>query len=221
MRRALRCLYRRGRRVDCAGLTFVELLMAATIGAILMVGLATHVHGGITAWRRTVSAVDDLERLHEALACLTRDLANAVIVDPQPGATPQAVFGGHALAFCTIPSASDAAAAGPRWVTYHVGEQEGGAAVLRSVCPLQEARAGAMTTPQVLLPHVARWTLRYGYRDAHAAGVVWRPQWTAIQRVPQLVEVTFEFSRPVAQVSTLRHLVLAPGGLLASTDDAP
>jgi len=69
--------------LTCCPACGLELIIASMMIAVLIAGLATHLRGGISVWRRTQTAVDTLQREQVALDRLRRDVANAVRYDPR------------------------------------------------------------------------------------------------------------------------------------------
>ena len=80
-----------------AGLTFVELLMAATIFAILAVGFSAHLRGGVLAWRRATSTLERLQEIRVVYDRLGSDLTNAIVFDPSGVWQPEMAFGTEAI----------------------------------------------------------------------------------------------------------------------------
>ena len=173
-----------------SGLTFVELLMAATIFSILMVGFSAHLRGGLVAWHRATTTLETLQRQRVVVERLTQDLANAVIIDPRPGATPSVVFGADTLQFYTVqpvrgpaqifvleggpsPTPSTAplhATAGAHvlFVSYRMVEGAEGSALVRVAQPVREAQQGPPVLPEDTRPYqlasgIASLHIRYAY----------------------------------------------------------
>jgi len=224
------------------GLTFVELLMAATLFSILMVGLSTHLRGGILAWRRVQVMVDELQRVRVALERLTQDLANALVLDSRADAIPKTLFAADTLQFLTTqPSPIPAASAdwrGPAtggiggagahqaasriWVvTYRLDDGTQPSALLRSAQTVRAARASLETRTDTLLANVKRLAIRYGYLSNTAApGIEWRTTWDDPAQLPKLLELTIELERPSALPRQIRRVVVIPQGILKSVEEA-
>jgi type II secretion system protein J len=215
-------------------LTFVELLMAATLFSILMVGLSAHLRGGILAWRRAQVMVDELQRVRVALERLTQDLANAVLVDSRADATPKTLFAADALQFLTtqpppglsaVPSGTGQAgahqAASRIWVvTYRLDDGIQPSALLRSAQTVRAARASLEARTDTLLANVKRLAIRYGYLSNTAApGVEWRATWDDPAQLPKLLELTIELERPSALPRQIRRVVVIPQGILKSVEE--
>ncbi len=200
-----------------SGLTLIELLMAATITSILMIGVTLHLRGGITAWRRATAVVDGLGESRAALDQLAQDLANAVVIDTRPTAVPQTAFSQEALQCYTLRSARTGAEV--QWVTYALADQSSGKALVRSAQPIQAARQTGAVTPQPILEHVDGWSLRYGYTAAEgAASISWRPTWDDTMHLPKLIDVTITFSRAAAHQPPIHQVLVIPTGIIKSAE---
>lgn len=58
-----------------SGFTFIELLLAAAITAILLAGLTLHLRGGLLAWRRTITALEAMAHTRAQLERCAREVA--------------------------------------------------------------------------------------------------------------------------------------------------
>ncbi len=209
------------------GLTFVELLMAATMFSILAIGFSAHLHGGVTAWRRATSTLERLQIMRVACDQLAQDLANAIVFDATGTWHPKAAFGAEDMQLYTLQRASRAPAGVGRvaFVRYDiVSDADAGTALTRSVESAQEAAADAPARPQTVLTGVASWRLRYGYvNEAQVRppgeAILWRDEWNNdASAIPRLVEVTIELTDAVAGGSSIRRVVLIPQGRLGTME---
>lgn len=207
---------------NVGGLTFVELLIAATILSVLITGLSSHLRGGGIVWRRTTETVEALQRQRAALDQLARDLANAVIYDMRPeaygaeaGTLPLPGFAPDAMRWFTV-SSSRTAVPSVRFVTYRCEALDGVWGLWRTSQSIGEARA-RRTAPasELALEGCRALSLRYAYAPAEAAQPLdWRSQWPgrgseeALQ-LPRLVEVTLH----VESGQTVRRVVAVPSGV--------
>ena len=209
--------------IHCSsGLTFVELLMAATIFSILMVGLSTHLRGGIVAWRRATVTIDELQQRRMALERLTQDLANGVVVETRPD-SPVA-FGPEALAFYTVQPVRGMSQDNARvWlVTYHLQQTAETKALVRQAQTIRQAQARLEPQTTQLLAHVERLTIRYGsLPEGNEPQIVWRTSWDDRSQFPQLLEMTVELNGPPILPRTIRAVVVAPSGSLKLTEAGP
>ena len=191
--------------------------MAATVASLLMMGVAFHLRGGLTAWLRATTAVDALDASRVALEQLTQDLANAVLVDGRPTAVPPTRFGADTVQCYTLQPARTSAAL--QWITYALADTSSGPALMRSAQPIEAARQALPASPEPVLTDVEEFSLRYGYTTAQgASSIVWRPAWDEAARLPRLVEVTMTFRRGAAAAPSIRQILVIPTGILPSVE---
>lgn len=199
--------------------TFVELLIAATMTAILFVGLGAHLRGGLTVWRHAHVSMDRLQQRRVAFERLERDLANAVIYDSrpeaygtEPGQLPAPEFASGSLAwFTAMPPTADAAAR-IQMVGYACDTLDGEPGFWRLSWTIPEARAARPPKRQRLLPECGALEIRYAHLPASLAGPLeWRAEWRdAAQDFPRLLDVSIRF----ASGEELRRLYAVPIGVL-------
>ena len=208
-----------------AGFTFVELLVAATMLAVLMVGLGAHLRGGIAVWRRASALADTLQRRRVALEMLERDLRNALVYDErpdaygdQPGLLPLPQFGAGTLAYFTVVPLSREAGPQVEYVTYQCGSVGQEAGLWRTSLSVAQARTpSAQPQPQRLLPDCETLSLEYAYRpEDPAALLVWQPLWSDPLQLPQLVRVSVRLTSG----ESLQRVVVAPGGVVPAVGGA-
>ena len=183
------------------GLTFIELLVAATIFAILAAGLTLHLRGGIDVWRRTTATMEADQRLRVTGDRLRLELANSVqistanMADPSPDAASS--FGAHAIAF----TAALPRGAGRRLRLLRYEWRSETQQLLRTDCAFQDAAAGRCGQAQVMLEGVSDFSLRYGYRPAAAgADIIWDEKWPDTKQLPRLVEARLALASGPGQV---------------------
>jgi len=213
---------RAGGAADRAGLTFVELLIAATIFAILGVGLSSHLRAAMVVWRRTNDAADQSQRVRILLRRMGQDLANATVINPQPHADIHDVphFGSAQLEFITVVPGRDGQPqfARVQHVVYEVVPELSaidaaahGPGLIRRAQSYAALRAGETmqsktTQTSVMLPGVPMsegFELRYAYRSAEPRGWVFdRKPWSASDHVPRLVEVVIRQLPPKTDSDT-------------------
>lgn len=210
-----------------SALTFVELLMAATMFSILAVGFSAHLRGGVLAWRRATSTLERLQEIRVAYDRLGSDLTNAIVFDPSGVWQPEMAFGTDVLRFYTVQR---------RWregrqggtvdvVRYALDADRDGQALSRSVQSVQAAAADEPIQADRLLGGVASWRVRYGYAadtvgEGATAPVVWREEWDhAAAALPKLIEITIELADRTAGISSIRRVVMLPQGRLGTTSD--
>ena len=205
------------RTVCSRGFTLVELLIAATMFAILAIGLGGHLRGGLTVWRRTEALMDRLQRQRVAFDRLGRELANAVVYDgraeaygEEPGTLPRPRFEPDVLAWFTVTRPSAGAPAGIRRVSYACGVRDGVAGFYRRSQTIGEARRRVDAEPERALEGCERLRLRFGVLAGEgAAPVEWRERWDPPETsLPRLVEVTTE----MADGERVSRVFLVPAG---------
>ena len=197
--------------------------MAVSIASLLLLGLTGHLRGGLLAWRRTTTALDELARTRALLDQCARDLTHAVVLDPRSTARPAMRWAADRLQLYTVVSTRDATGAHQevQWVTYAVADQPDGPQLVRTAQSVQAARAG-VTAPDVSWSTTATaLALRYGYlADDREPRIVWRAGWKDAAQLPRLVEVTTDWpsSRPVPR--RIRQVIVIPTGVLTSVAEA-
>jgi len=197
-----------------AGLTFVELLMAATLCSILMVGLVGHLRGGVAAWRRTTEATEELQWARGTFERLRQDLANAVMLDARPEAPLKPSFTSEGMQFHLVRPASPPVAGSARgvtggsggatveWVSYRVG-------------PAPNGQGTALIRQgEVLWPGVRALSVRYGSLSSGGSALTWVSSWPDATKLPKLIELTID----VEGASQLRQVVVIPSGTLQPSD---
>ena len=179
----------------CSGFTLVELLIAATMMSVLMVGLGSHMRGGMMVWQRATVTVEALQRERSALDQLERDLAHAVPYHDarqDDALLPAATFSDRELRWVTVRRRADALDA-LRLVAYRCGDVEGVQGLWRTSQSVGDARAGVDAAPELVLVGCTVLTTRYAYTAADGPGtLVWDSAWVYPDELPQTIEVTLE-----------------------------
>lgn len=225
------CLQPPASSLERRGFTLVELLIAATMMSVLIVGLGSHLRGGLTIWRRTTETVEALQRERVALDQLERDLAHAVLYhDARQGdyLLPASVFSEDQLRWVTV----QRRAGGPRWtgtavqrggldalrlVAYRCDEMEGVQGLWRTSQSVGEARVGVEAAPALLLAGCTGMALRYAYTAADGSGTLaWDGAWVYPDELPQAVEVTLQ----IGEGRTVQRVMTLPSGSLKSMSEA-
>ena len=204
------------------GFTFVELLVAATIMSILIVGLAVHLRGGMIVWQRTTQTTEVLQRQRVAFDRLERELANAIVYDergdekntvygPGEGKLPLPEFGAHELRwFTVVPSGKGISTV--RFVTYEckqIGDESG---LWRTSQSIGEARAKVSPPPpELVLKGCEVLSLLYAYLPTEPTKPLeWHDDWKdAYKELPRLVEISASLPS-----SKLRRIFSVPVGVL-------
>lgn len=206
----------------CKGLTFVELLMAMTVFATLLVGLSSHVRGSVVAWRRVTSTTERLQRVRVALDWLTADVTNAFVFDPSQTWQPGHQFASDRFSCYTIQPSSAAQGADGNQVlvvSYTVEPSASPTVLTRTVRSVREAADGLPGQSHPLLDQVEAFALRYGVWDQTTNRLVWIDRWDDQGQVPGFVRValTMKGSAGAAAVRT----ILIPTGSLSPPAAAP
>ncbi len=210
----------RGRQ---GGFTFVELLVASTMMAVLFVGLTGHLQAGARIWQRVTSAGESLQQERVALSRLERDLANAVLYQPdgiygaEKGQMPEPAFETDALRFITAePSARADRPPALRSVTYRCEKLDGGPALWRSGQSIADARDHRAPTTIGLLPGCSRLSIHYAYLGQTPGRLEWDSTWQESHtQLPRLLTIVVG-----APGRTLTREFLIPSGVLhARTED--
>lgn len=216
-----------------SGFTLVELLIAATMIAVLFVGIAAHLRGGLTVWRRATDHGEAAQRMRVALDRLERDVAHAIVYDDRKeqygaeGLLPVPRFGPDELRFFTQAVTRSGYPPSVRLVTYRCDPLSATPGLWRASQAIAEARGSVAAAPEAMLPECAELSLRYAFQlgeSSEAPSVLeWRPTWpddpNEPLRLPRLIEVTLRsaagrvarriIAMPVGQFGTP---VLPPAG---------
>lgn len=204
------------------GFTFIELVIAGTMIAILFVGLSTHLRGGMTVWREATRRIEALEEEQAAFDRLQRDLAQSVAyyTDPTrygPQGLPPMQWSSDQARWYAVDRDQ-----GVRLVTYRCAAVEDASWWVRTSLTLEAARApsgGVAAEPAVepLLPGCKALSLRYGYlplAEAAEGQINWQAAWpdnpADPPQLPRLIEMrlTLEDGRQTQKVLLIPHGVL-------------
>ncbi len=209
------------------GLTFVELLLAVAVFAILMTGLSSHLRGSVVVWRRVTSTAEHLQRIRVTFDRLRNDLAQAFLfaptattTPPGPSWTPEPKLEETQLKCYTIqaPQKTDE----PHEVVVVTYRLDGNT-LIRQVQTAQEAHA-ASTNPtrdnqgkeEQLLKDVAQVKFEYGSWSTPAGNKIdWLDPWDFSQHgLPQLVKVTVTFpqKKDAPEPRTVQETFVIPVG---------
>ena len=232
--RVTRERYQGSRRCCRGGLTFVELLLAVTMVAILFVGLGTHLRGGIVVWQRVTQSTQARQGVRMAIERMNRDLTGAFIFDDHPEAYATQTEWALAPAELNNDSIAVYTAASRQWdepssvrrVSYwcgRVGEQTG---LWRSSWSVAQVRAKKGPDPELILADCEGLSLKYAYLrsddpDRQSEPVEWHTAWQETPKfLPRLIDVTLTVAgRPSPQGSaaarrTLETIMMVPVGVL-------
>ena len=208
--------------MSLGGLTLVELLMAVTVFATLLVGLSSHVRGSVVAWRRVTSTTERLQRVRVALEWLTADVTNAFVFDPSQVWQPGHRFASDRLSCYTIqPSSAEQALDGHQavFVSYSVEPSESPTVLTRTVRTVREAADGLPGRSYPLLDQVDAFALRFGVWDQETSRLIWIDQWNDQGQLPGVVRVTLTMK--ASPGVAVEQAMLIPTGSLSPPAAAP
>ncbi len=205
------------------GFTLVELLVAATMISVMIVGLAGPLQGAVGVWRRASQTAEALQQKENALDRLARDLANAFVYDGQGEASPQIEFGRDHARWITLQSAAVGETASVRFVSYQCSQTQteeatqGDVWLWRTSQSIAEVLAQHQAQPQRLLPRCEALSFRYAYLPAEeTAPLDWHSDWVYAPQLPRFVEVTIE----LAGATQIRHRLSIPVGSLNTFEES-
>lgn len=228
-----------------SGLTFVELLIAVTMVAILFVGLSTHLRGGITVWQRVTRYTQARQSQRAALDRVSRDLANAVLLEEKPEkygtVSPKwapLVFSGESLSFYTLPALKNGQLQPPQFVSYQVSpcDQAEGSCLMRRVWSLNQARNPPVSGIQypdyeTLLSGCKGLNLEYAYLPSAdpastPQALEWKSYWEQADdklALPRLIRLNFSLQMPSQETRKLTTVAVIPAGALraAPSEEKP
>ncbi|MBI3997145.1 MAG: prepilin-type N-terminal cleavage/methylation domain-containing protein [Candidatus Omnitrophica bacterium] len=212
------------------GFTLVELLIAATMLAILFVGLGAHLRGGLAVWHHATTTVEALQRQRVAFDRLDRDLANAIVYDDQdasygtnPGQLPSLQFEGTPMRWFTVSRSTSTQPARVHVVSYACEAIDGVRGLWRTDQLIGQARARREVAPELVLPDCESLIAEFAYRPmgqpADQPGTLeWRREWSEpTKELPHLIRMTVQLTTGLPH----RHLAVVPSGALRSTQPSP
>jgi len=179
-----------------SGFTLIEVLIGATLLAVMMALLATALFTmtrGARAGEARLEQVDTTELVH---AFLARELGGAVPLTERVDGDEHALFEGRTDRLRFVGHLPAAQPGGLQFMELAIGTQAGkDALVLRYTDAWPETRFGppdAAWQARTLLPNMRR--IRYAYygnpKDDAPAG--WHSDWLDHDRLPQLIRVELE-----------------------------
>ncbi len=212
------------------GMTFVELIMAAVVFSILLVGVSGHLRGSVLAWRRVTSTVERLQQSRVALDTLGQDLANAFVFESTttPPFAVSELAADHLRCY-TVHPAGTGATSGDRAqvVTYQVSAVDGIPSLVRIGQSIQSAASAPPAVTEALVGSVAQLSLRYGtlvVLDGQPSQIVWG-DWPDATQLPKLVEVTVTLAPSPGNLSDathqIRQIFTIPSGSLTPAESPP
>ncbi len=214
------------RRRRAAGLTFVELLIAATMLSVLFVGLGSHLRGGLTVWQRVTTISEQLQQQRVMMDRLQRDLSEAFVYSeeqaygpPPKLSAPQ--FEAEHLRWFARQAATAIRPEAVRIVDYRCGMQNGVQGLWRTSWSISEAREDTFQpTPELLLQGCDALSVRYAYLPPAGAPSAqpfeWHDQWNEPKQLPQLITVSVGGS-----TRAVRQSCALPAGMMKPFETPP
>jgi len=184
--------------------------------AVLLIGVGSHLRGGLTVWSRATQTGETLQQQRLAMEQLERDLANGLIYDDRAGSygttiglLPSPAFDRSTLAWYTV-SSTRRQPPSVQFVTSACGTVQNASGLWRTSQSIGAARAQQAATPQRLLPGCQALAIRYAYQSAAAAPLEWYDEWTdPIKELPRLLEITVTL-----EGQSLTRVFAIPSGVL-------
>ncbi len=208
------------------GFTFVELLVAAAMVAVLFVGLAGHLQGGIMVWQRVTTTTQALQRERVAVQRLTRDLAGAFVYSANAATygvspkVPSPELSAGRLRWYTIEPSGPARRGQVRVVTYSCERLQSQVGLWRASQTVAQAR-DEEPVRELLLPDCDSLGVSFPYLPEDASQPLrWLPGWDpgASQDLPRFFEL--ELRRAAVSKPPIRLMLALPAGLLKPPQDA-
>ena len=218
---------------DKRGLTFVELLIAVMMVAILFVGLSTHLRAGMTVWQRVTQSTDMRQRERAAIARLERDLANAFVFDavlahyePLSDNTKLSlpVFSSGSVSIYTVPTRENFYETPVQFITYSC-PRPSQSGLWRRRWSVDESRTKLDGADwELILPECKALKFSYAYLDSidPAQPLIWLSDWEKpreelprlIKMEMELVEKTKKQGVEITSNRKLNRILFIPAGVL-------
>ena len=192
------------------GMTLVELLVTLTILGLISLGLAHNLSFGVRVWDRVADLSEATDRISQTQNFLRRQITasrKTVGLASTPQAANAASVGGKQQAFS---GARDHLVFTAPWLTslaqgglYRFELQRAGDGLQLAWEPAEGIDAefagsssdtGGVSGRRILIDEIASLTIRYYGSDDGRRAATWRDQWSAIDRLPDLLEVEIEFA---------------------------
>ena len=198
-----------------AGFTLVELLIAATMMSVLMVGLSAHLRGGLDVWRRATDGAESMQRVRVGWERMERDAANALQYAEAEAygeafgmAPPPRFEADEAGWYAVMSGAGDEALPAIRYVEYACTDRDGVQGLWRFVRTVGQARAQLPPQAELLLPGCDTLSLRYASEapPEQPGPFLWSPEWEeATTQLPRLIEASMRLSdgRQISRIVTM------------------
>ena len=200
------------------GMTFVELLVAGIMMALLFVGLAGHLRGGVRVWQRATGVVEALQRQRVALDQIERDTADALAFRLSGEESVLPAFDPDRIRIWTLMPTVANRAGGVYLVEYFCGSVGGVDGLWRSSRTPREVQAEVAAQTTRLTPDCNSLTMHYAYLPPTGVEAVeWHATWEFPDDIPRLVEAEFR----AGGREPVRRMLVIPIGVLKPFPQAP
>jgi len=189
----------------------VELVVAAALAGVLLVGVSTAMGGGILAWRKAEELTSLAREGGKALRLLEDQLVRSLASEAFP-------FDGSATELHFV--ASDGT--GPlevRW-SASLGSAPGEEGTLTGRWWTMDAGAAAGVAHQHVCPWVREIAFSYPMGNQEGGGYAWQETWASGNsiQVPQAVRVTLRLAGPRGGVVDLERVIVLPHGAFGTEE---
>jgi type II secretion system protein J len=177
---------------DKKGVTFVELIVAVSIFAVVSVAVYSTFAMGLSVWRRARNAQALYQNIRLALDEMARDLQNAVAYF-DPGQPTAINFEGEKdrISFYSLVDGYQTTPPYPqlRKVSYTLGDSG-------SLQRLEQVHQGAdiAQESEAIASQVANLSFFYCYEDTAGSGYEWKQAWELKQEIPESVKIELELN---------------------------
>lgn len=208
------------------GFTLVELLIAATMMSVLMVGLSAHLHGGLTVWRRATDGGESMQRLRVGWERLERDAANAVRYaesaqyGQEVGMPPPPRFERSSAAWYAVMGRTAEGLPTVRYVQYLCDDRDGVQGLWRLTQTVNQARTHQTPAAELLMLGCEALTFRYASEGPpeQPEPLLWSPLWEEPELyLPRLIEASMQ----LADGRQVIRLLAMPIGTLPRPEQPP
>jgi type II secretion system protein J len=191
------------------GFTFIELIIAVSIFAVVAVAIYSTFGSGISAWKKAQAAQKLYQEIRLGLGKMTLDLENAAFYSQKDGF---ANFEGKKdmLSFYSLVENLQAEPAhrALHKITYSLEEPDLKRLEQSFAQSVQEAPEGE---PEVLASGIKRLNLLYCYQQEGEPPYKWKDSWNDLQAIPQGIKIELVLSESDDLVFT--KFVFIPTGV--------
>lgn len=196
------------------GFTFVELLLAAVMISVLVVGIGAHLRGGFNVWTRATSDRAHDQRIRVALEWIQRDFSGAFVYDPQESETPIHQFGSDSAQWVNMQKGTDQEFPSPYLINYRCDLIEGSSRLVRTKQTINAFLQDVEPPVYILFDDCETLAFLYAYKgDDTSETLDWRSEWME-QEIPKLIRVIIDTS----DGGVIEHIMMNPAGILATDE---